>query len=384
MNREESIKLLFRALQFSCKDKILMLQTQYWNQRRKGLLDADMSEEAYVLEHLGEALAEESKDFHTEDQERRVSAVLPLFCKERCKELENERYPSGYAQLDAAMNGGFAAGVHVLGAASSLGKSTFLLQMAAQMAAQGLNVIYVSLEMGRKDLVAKLVSMYTYVITDGRCGKTMAELTCGCEESFKDQDWDIVGKAADTIAAFGDRLTILDERVHGMSMSDISEYVFAYMREYGTVPILMIDYLQILARSAGMERCTDKQVVDLNIAALRGLSAQYDMPVIVVSSLNRDSYAGAVDFASCKESGSIEYSCDTLLGLHLRGAEQKGFDAMSARAAEPRQLTLAVLKQRYGASGIKIDYNFHARYNYFSEVEYHPRPRNATRNRFDV
>src|SRR5205085_3310499 len=56
-----------------------------------------------------------------------------------------ERLPSGLAEFDRAIGGGIVAGSAMLvGGDPGIGKSTLLLQVAARLASEGKNVIYVS------------------------------------------------------------------------------------------------------------------------------------------------------------------------------------------------------------------------------------------------
>lgn len=68
-----------------------------------------------------------------------------------------------------------------------------------------------------------------------------------------------------------------------------------------------------------------------------------------------------------KESGAIEYSSDVLLGLQLKGAGEKNFDAAEAKEKKPRELELVVLKNRQGPAGKKIPFNYYPMFNYFEE-----------------
>ena len=60
--------------------------------------------------------------------------------------FDEVRYPTGFPELDKALSGGLVAGLHCIGAISSLGKTTFVLQMAENMASTGIPVIIFSLE----------------------------------------------------------------------------------------------------------------------------------------------------------------------------------------------------------------------------------------------
>jgi replicative DNA helicase len=149
----------------------------------------------------------------------------------------------------------------------------------------------------------------------------------------------------------------------------------------GKSPIIFIDYLQLLAAPAGHERETDKRIVDLNMLALRQMARELNTCVVVISSLNRAAYNGTVSLESFKESGSVEYSSDVLLGLQPEKMEEKTEDKAEAtakrtakqimrdfKATEKRRCELCVLKNRNGGLpryGVPLEYD--ALTNTFSE-----------------
>ena len=49
------------------------------------------------------------------------------------------------------------------------------------------------------------------------------------------------------------------------------------------------------------------------------------MPVLGISSFNRDNYNNPVGMQSFKESGAIEYSSDVLIGLQFKGVGESGW-----------------------------------------------------------
>ena len=70
--------------------------------------------------------------------------------------------PSGYKAVDRLLDGGFYAGLYVIGAISGLGKTTFINNVADNMAKAGRKVIYISLEMATEEIIAKSISRLTY------------------------------------------------------------------------------------------------------------------------------------------------------------------------------------------------------------------------------
>jgi replicative DNA helicase len=57
-----------------------------------------------------------------------------------------------------------------------------------------------------------------------------------------------------------------------------------------------------------------------------------------------------------------------LLGLQLKGAGKKDFDATAEKKKNPRTIELVILKNRNGAVGEKVELEYYPLFNYFKEV----------------
>lgn len=77
----------------------------------------------------------------------------------------NRERKTGYSNLDEKSS--LYAGLYVLEAISSLGKTTFMHQMAEQMLKQGETVIYISYEQTQFELISKGISRLTYKLGNG-------------------------------------------------------------------------------------------------------------------------------------------------------------------------------------------------------------------------
>ena len=131
--------------------------------------------------------------------------------------------------------------------------------------------------------------------------------------------------------------------------------------------MVIIDYVQLLAPID--PRMSDKQNTDKSVLELKRISRDYKIPIIGISSLNRENYNLPISMSAFKESGSIEYSSDVLLGLQAKGiGSDKNFDINKAKAQNPREIELVVLKNRNGATGGKVDYNYYTMFNCFKEL----------------
>ena len=245
---------------------------------------------------------------------------------------------TGIAGLDKALDGGLHAGLTVLGAVSSMGKTSLMLQMADTLAAAGRNVLFITIEMSRMELIAKSAVRGTRErarpLLDGRLPENKVRSLISAYRQKTGGRVELWEPDAPLTPAF------LDEKVS----------TFCAQHES---PVLFLDYLQLVAPArAGM---TEKQTADAAVAMLKQLARRYDMPVMAASSLNREAYRpGSAEpgLSAFKESGSVEYSADLLLVLKYRT------DADKEIKTGPRHLALTILKNRFGATGesIPLDY----------------------------
>lgn len=277
---------------------------------------------------------------------------------EKFREGRNRR--TGFANLDREA-GGLYPGLYILAAISSLGKTSFALQAADQIAAAGTDVIYYSLEQSRLELVSKSLARYTYN-TDPVHAATALQIRQGfIDDAVKDA-------IADYKAEIADRLSIIEGNF-SCNVSFIREYTRQYMQRTGTKPVIFIDYLQILQGEPDKRQST-KELIDSTITELKRISRELDITVFVISSMNRANYLTPVSFEALKESGSIEYSADVIYGLQLRCINEELFDKegkmkkkreriRQAKAANPREIELLCLKNRYGISSFSCYFNYY-------------------------
>ncbi len=293
---------------------------------------------------------------------------------------ERKLIPSGFTSLDKAISGwnggGLPVGLYVIGAISSLGKTTFALQVADQMAAQGQDVLIFSLEMSRMELIGKSVSRHSFLSLSAGKRRDIEEALANTDAAKAEKENEkqvgrsgfiekeylakkevlkevLSASAAFTWSDFRDlrlkqnngllggsdmikskeieacmeaaarkygsevapHLFIEEGRIDGTSMEHIREKVREHKAWTGETPVVIIDYLQMVRPPEGMEGATDKAITDKNILACKVLSRDFDTPVIVISSFSRSAYYADKGLGSFKESGAIEYTADVVLTL---------------------------------------------------------------------
>lgn len=279
--------------------------------------------------------------------------------------------PTGFKGIDEALDGGLYEGLYIVGAISSLGKTTLVTQIADQVAKQGHDVLIFSLEMARSELMAKSISRHTVIEVldkggDMKNAKTVRGITAGVRyANYNDTEKELIKNAVTAYSGYAKHIYIT-EGVGDLGAQQIRETVEKHVQYTGNTPLVIIDYLQILAPYN--ERATDKQNTDKAVMELKRISRDFKTPVIGISSFNRDNYNNAVSMQAFKESGAIEYSSDILIGLQLKGAGTKDFDVTEAKSKNPREIELVILKNRNGKTGTKIPLEFYPLFNYFTEM----------------
>lgn len=278
--------------------------------------------------------------------------------------------PTGFNTLDTALDGGLYEGLYIVGAISSLGKTTLITQIADQIAQAGHDVLIFSLEMARAEIMAKSISRHTLqqVLNNGgeiRNAKTTRGITTGKRyENYSKTEKELIQNAIIDYSKYAEHIYI-SEGIGNIGAEQIRETVKQHILFTGNTPVVVIDYLQILAPYS--ERATDKQNTDKAVMELKRISRDYKTPVIGISSFNRANYSVAVSMEAFKESGAIEYSSDVLFGLQLKGAGEKDFDANEAKKKSPREIELVILKNRNGSTGNKLSFKYYPLFNYFEE-----------------
>ena len=294
---------------------------------------------------------------------------------------------TGFENLDEILDGGFYPGLYIIGAISSLGKTTFALQVADNAAKKGQDVLVFSLEMGKQELIAKSISRLSFQ----KCK------SWGSELDFATTTRNLMnGKSLNS----KERVDFLNECIKGYSdyagrifyhigigdigVEKIKSVIARHIRITGRKPLVIIDYLQIIAPFD--MRATDKQNTDKAVVELKRASRDYDVPIFAISSFNRENYTSPVNIASFKESGAIEYTSDVLMALQFKGMdylkkEDGKYEDEKSRTAriiqlrneqeknaeipgKAQELQLKILKNRNGRKG-GVDLEFHPMFNCF-------------------
>ena len=271
----------------------------------------------------------------------------------------HEHRKTGFPNLDSKI-GVLTNGLYILGGVPSVGKTTFMLQLADQMAMRGEHILYFTLEQSKLELISKSVARESALRFQRETGKPGTYVT-SMDIQFDRKPLEIRKALLDYYAMVGNRVSIV-ECFSGLTVKNIEQKVSEYEKYNHVKPIVFVDYLQTLSAELDPEthrKATDvKQIVDDNISRLQGLSKSMGLLIFAISSLNRSNYSHALDFESFKETGKIEYGADRLFGLTLSETNTTRFVSANtddqremlktAKSEIPRKIDFVCLKNRSG------------------------------------
>ena len=286
--------------------------------------------------------------------------------------------PTQYKTLDLNFDGGIFEGIYVLGGDTGLGKTTLALNLAENFSSQGRDVLYFSLEVSKNSLTAKMISQQTYILTQRGEGnpQTIRYLTNGSlYNSISPSDLKVVDQAKQLYQAKTKNLYIF-ESIGNLTVEDIENALERHLvyNKSSQPPIMIIDYLQILRHKDKYIQGNDKLKTDTNLFMLKKLANKYHLPVILLSSLNREGYKviKPVSLLDFKDTGAIEYTADVVLGLQLDYVCTEPKPTPEDRDLEdsktPKRVRLTILKNRDGKKRGYSVFEYEPRYHNFKEV----------------
>lgn len=312
--------------------------------------------------------------------------VINKFKKESIGLLYFDRIKTGFPKFDNMLGGGLAPGLTILGAVSNLGKSTFVLQLAENVAQSGVPVLFFSMEMTATRIAAKSISREMFLkngtYKDGSSIPSDKLLSKFYMDNLSVEKWAAIEKTVEKAGKKNSNLHIIEGGPSMKTATDIAEYVREFIEKEWhegrkAKPLVIIDYLQILDSDAsGGPRAE----IDDNIRIIKQLAGERmcdeaaasgestGLPVLVVSSIGRQYYRTSMCLEAFKESGNIEYSSDVVLGLQFTKVDKDDFDADVEKSKFMRRVSVVALKQRYGMCGVSTDFAYCAKYDCFLDT----------------
>ncbi len=261
--------------------------------------------------------------------------AMNVITKMMMKKGELTGVSSGFRDLDELTFGFQRAEMIVLAARPSMGKTSLALNMAEAASmpkkGEGVATLVFSLEMSAAQLALRMLC--------ARARINMKLLREGLLSKNGNEQSELI-KAADE---FSKSQLFIDDSSHLSIMELRAKARRVHARH--KLGFIIVDYLQLLSPTDS--RVPREQQVAEASRGLKALAKELDLPVLVLSQLNRSSEKEnrTPKLADLRESGSIEQDADVVLML----ARPKDADEKFQVAADSAELIVA--KQRNGPVG---------------------------------
>lgn len=204
---------------------------------------------------------------------------------------------TGFYKIDGLIRGFRKSELIILGGRPAMGKSTIGLNIAYNMAKDGKNIAFYSLEMATKDLHKRLVKAETGIEDLFKITQADFEKCINASNDIEKLPLRIYDKA---------NVTVEDIYAHSMKLKAINK-----------IDIMFIDHLSIL-KSRKSYKSRYEEISDIS-RQLKVIAKDLDIPVVALCQLNRGVESRDVKIptmADLRDSGSIEQDADLICFIH--------------------------------------------------------------------
>jgi replicative DNA helicase len=254
------------------------------------------------------------------------------------RSLDKTRFITGFPEIDGIIRGVAPGEVLFISAYSGLFKSAFLQNILLNACGRTkIHHLFFSLEMPATRVFERTVQIateeYTYRIESG----------FHHHEGYKERT------LQDLRELGADKLIVCEEPC--LTIERIEHYTRLARRRYGQLGAIGIDYLGLMGADGAKGEYERISYVAENS---KHLAKRLNLPVIVLTQVNRMAAGAEVQKWSAKGSGAIEASADYMLGI------QKD---------QNKNLILKILKNRNGEENLDFQVDIDAKYLKFRSVE---------------
>lgn len=252
-------------------------------------------------------------------------------------QTEDRSIKTGWSKLDW-MTGGLARkGVTAVSARPGMGKTTFALQMATQIARRQV-VLYQSMEMPREQIYTSIFSRALTI-----------DSAVFRQKSLTPEQWEKVAQVSDALhSSF--KLVVDDRDCAGL---DVLE---ANIRTYKP-EVVFVDHLGLLTPDRAKQKRNEELAVLTR--GLKQMAMKHDITIVELIQASRSAEGKRITMADMFGSASIEHDADMVIGINPRLEEGK---------QEWTDVDVDILKNRHGAKGT-LEFIWRKQYHSFLQVE---------------
>ncbi len=256
--------------------------------------------------------------------------------------------PSGFTALDYKTAGFHGSDLVLIAARPAMGKSAFVLNIAANAAVKSkVPVAIFNLEMSKDQLVNRIL-----------CSEAMVDSNKVRTGKLEEDDWT---KLAEAIGPLSDAEIYIDD-TPGISITEIRAKC-RKMKLEKDIGMVIIDYLQLIQGSNKKGGTREQEISEIS-RSLKVLAKELNVPVIALSQLSR-----AVEqrtdhrpmLSDLRESGAIEQDADIVMFLYR--------DDYYNEQSEKKDVAEVIIAKHRGGSLGTVDLLWLGSYTKFVNLE---------------
>jgi replicative DNA helicase len=266
----------------------------------------------------------------------------------------------GYPGLDEMCSGFKPGDMIVLAGRPGTGKTSFALNMAAEIAKKEYNVLYFSLEMPSSQLVNRIIAT--------ECSVNAKHLMSG---KFSDKDeiarlWANIDNVSRLSIFIDDtsKLSVSDLRSRAKKLnSELNKTISPISGKKKKLDCIFVDYLQLMHSNVYREDRV-RQVEDIS-RNIKLFAKDMSIPIVALAQLNRkveDRSSKVPMLSDLKDSGAIEQDADMVMFIHREDMYKP--DSDKKNTAE-----IYLQKNRHGQQGL-VKLRFVPQYTKFSNISF--------------
>jgi len=243
-------------------------------------------------------------------------------------------YKTGYLDLDNTLGGLQRSDFIILAARPSVGKTALAINLAYNVAKQGIPVGIFSMEMSIDQVVDRFIALAS--------GASLWEMRTG-KLSHEGDDLLRVTMACDDLK----KLPIFIDDSPSPNILQMRTMARRLQAEHG-LGLLIVDYLQLMSSRKNYDSPV-QQVTEIS-RGLKALAKELKIPIIALSQLSRaiEERGGKPKLSDLRDSGALEQDADLVMFIHR---EDKSNPEQAKRNNTENKAQLLIAKHRNGPTG---------------------------------
>ena len=252
--------------------------------------------------------------------------------KSSCKGIKTQ-----FKGLDNLLNGVHNSDLMILAARPAVGKTSFAMNIVENIALQGYTCAVFSLEMGKDQLVQRMMCSVA--------GVSMESATKG---TMNKTEWLKIAKAREMLSKTN---IFIDDSAMITPRQVLSKC--RRLKSKVGLDLVMIDYIQLMSSEKNSKSDNRQQEISEISRNLKILAKEVNVPVLALSQLSRavESRKGRPQLADLRESGAIEQDADIVMFIHRpdKGATEK---EIAEGKVQKNVAEIIIEKHRNGPTGL--------------------------------